>query len=218
MAPWGFSSLNGRPSYLVRPDGMLLLFGYGSRNTQETNLGVPGQARPVIFGSWNGGASWGIVGEIELTPAAPCGVLPYPLALEEGRILAAVRREYNSYSAYTQIYASDDGGLSWRFLSRVNVWGAPASLTALPDGRVVCVYGYRQQGYGVRARISRDRGATWGEEIILRDDGGSWDLGYPRTLLRPDGRLITVYYFNTKSDPIQQGGGVRHIAATIWTP
>lgn len=167
----GFTAAYGRPSYIVRPDGMLLLFGHASRAGGEKDLGVPGQARPVVFGSTNGGASWGIVG---------------------------------------------DDGLSWSFLSRVNEWGAPASLTELPDGRIVCVYGYRQQPYGIRARVSGDGGATWGREIVLRDDGGSWDLGYPRTLLRPDGSLITVYYFNTKDDPIQQGGGVRHIVATLW--
>jgi hypothetical protein len=36
-------------------------------------------------------------------------------------------------------------------------------------------------------------------------------------LLRPDGRLVTVYYINSKTDPVQQDGGVRHIAATIWS-
>ncbi len=212
----GFTAAYGRPSYIVRPDGMLLLFGHASRAGGEKDLGVPGQARPVVFGSTNGGASWGIVGEMDLTPAAPGGIMPCPLVRRDGKILAAVRRQYNSFSAYTQVYLSGDDGLSWSFLSRVNEWGAPASLTELPDGRIVCVYGYRQQPYGIRARVSGDGGATWGCEIVLRDDGGSWDLGYPRTLLRPDGSLITVYHFNTKDDPIQQGGGVRHIVATLW--
>ena len=80
----------------------------------------------------------------------------------------------------------------------------------------MCVYGYRRPPYGLRARISPDRCVTWGEEIVLRDDGGSWDLGYPRTHLRADGSLVTVYYFNLKADPIQREGGVRHIAATLW--
>jgi hypothetical protein len=78
------------------------------------------------------------------------------------------------------------------------------------------VYGYRRPPFGIRARVSADRGATWGEEIVLRDDGGSGDLGYPRTHLRDDGALVTAYYFNLAGDPIQQNGGVRHIAATIW--
>ena len=51
---------------------------------------------------------------------------------------------------------------------------------------------------------------TWGEEIVLRDDGGSPDLGYPRTVQRPDGTIITVYYFNDRP------GGEAYIAATLW--
>ena len=68
----------------------------------------------------------------------------------------------------------------------------------------------------VHTRVSGDGAKTWGDEIILRDDGGSWDLGYPRMHVRPDGSLITVYYINRRDDPIQCDGGVRHIAATIW--
>ena len=48
------------------------------------------------------------------------------------------------------------------------------------DGRIACVYGYRLPPFGLRARLSEDGGRTWGREIVLRDDGGSWDLGYPR--------------------------------------
>lgn len=216
----GFFSIYGRPSTIVRPDGMLLLFGHGSR------LNAPGgtaaitnaekEAIPLVFGSRNGGLTWGLISEITQTPAMPMGIMPYPLLLKDGRILAAVRRQYNGYNTYTQVYESRDGARSWRLLSRTNDWGAPASLTELPDGRLVCVYGYRQPPWGVRATVSTDGGLTWGEEIVLRDDGGSWDLGYPRTLLRPDGKLVTVYYFNTRTDAIQQDGGVRHIAATIW--
>ena len=43
-------------------------------------------------------------------------------------------------------------------------------------------------------------------------DGGTWDLGYTRTVVRPDGKLVTIYYFTTAEKPEQ------HIAATIWQP
>jgi len=55
-------------------------------------------------------------------------------------------------------------------------------------------------------------GATWGEELILRKDAGAWDLGYPRTVQRPDGRIVTIYYYN---DAQEQD---RYIGATIWDP
>jgi hypothetical protein len=43
---------------------------------------------------------------------------------------------------------------------------------------------------------------------VLRDDGGSPDLGYPRTVQRTDGRLVTVHYDNV--DPESE----RFIGAT----
>ena len=211
LREYDFTTLGGRPSYVVRDDGMVLLFGHGRRGASPSI--------PTIFCSTDGGASWGIMGEIVPTPQLPNAIMPYPLILSDGRIVAAVRRQFpHVQDAYTQVYVSADGGLSWAFLSRVTEVGAPASLTELGDGRVVCVYGYRRRPWGIRARVSADGCATWGEEIVLRDDGGSWDLGYPRTHLRPDGMLVSVYYFNSREDEVQQTGGVRHIAASIWRP
>ena len=82
----------------------------------------------------------------------------------------------------------------------------------LRDGRLVITYGYRSAPYGIRARISKDEGKTWGDEIILRNDGGAWDLGYTRSLQRSDGKMLTVYYFNDHEDT------ERYIGATIWSP
>ena len=91
-------------------------------------------------------------------------------------------------------------------------------LLRLGDGRLLVSYSYRVKPYGIRARISEDDGRTWGPELILRDDGGSWDLGYPRSVELGTGQVMTVYYFNRADDPIQCNGGVRHIAGTIFTP
>ncbi len=206
-----FLHLGGRPSYVIREDGLLLLAIHGSRFDKSENRSVP-----LIFASADGGVSWRFLAEIQLKPELPMGIMPYPLILKSGQILMAVRRQYDVANAYTDIYASDDGGRDWYYLSRANDWGAPANLTELNDGRLVCTYGFRQHPWGIRATVSHDSGRSWTEEIILREDGGSPDLGYPRTLLLPDGKLITIYYFNTCNDPVQQCGGLRHIAATIW--
>jgi len=48
--------------------------------------------------------------------------------------------------------------------------------------------------------------------LTLRVDGRNNDFGYTRTVQRPDGKLVTVYYYTTEHDPQQ------HIAATIWEP
>ena len=47
---------------------------------------------------------------------------------------------------------------------------------------------------------------------MLREDGGNWDLGYPRTVQRTDGKLVTVYYYNNAPN------AERFIGGTIWDP
>src|SRR5690606_13839045 len=112
-----------------------------------------------------------------------------------------------------------DGGRTWHWKSRLNDWGAPADLVPMADGRVVAVYGYRNPPRpGIRYRVSEDGGTTWGTEFILRDDGGSWDLGYPRVIEIEPGKLLSTYYINLKNDRIDVNGGVRHIACTTFRP
>ena len=91
-------------------------------------------------------------------------------------------------------------------------------MVLLDDGRLLIVYGYRVKPYGIRARTSEDGGRSWGPELILRDDGGSGDLGYPRVVKQPGGKVMVGYWFNTADDPIQFNGGVRHVVATVFTP
>lgn len=73
-------------------------------------------------------------------------------------------------------------------------------------------YEHRAAPYGIRARFSDDEGARWSDPFILRSDGGNWDIGYTRNALRPDGKLVTVYYYNFEEH------GPRSIEATIWDP
>jgi len=70
----------------------------------------------------------------------------------------------------------------------------------------------RSRPFCIRTKLNRDNGATWGDEIILRADGGNRDIGYPRTVQRADGTIVTVYYYNDQAE------GERYIAATLWQP
>ena len=141
-----------------------------------------------------------------------------PVLLPDGRILAALRCQIDGRNAWPEVYESDDGGRSWRFLSRPSDWGGPTHLSRLEDGRLLAVYGYRVAPWGIRARVSEDEGRIGGPELVLRDDAGSSDLGYPRVVPLGGGRVIAAYYFNRADDPVQYEGGVRHIAATIFRP
>lgn len=146
-------------------------------------------------------------------------IMPATARLPSGRLVTAVRcaglrKRVGPY--WIDVYASDDEGASWRWLSApvrsVGAYGNPPALTLLRDGRFCLTYGCREAPFGIRARLSADGGVTWGAEIVLRDDGGDPDLGYPRTAQRADGALVTVYYFNDRPD------GERYIGATIWRP
>ncbi len=90
--------------------------------------------------------------------------------------------------------------------------GNPPSLLRLADGRLCLSYGVRAKPFGIRARLSSDLGKTWTDPIVLRDDGASADVGYVRSIIRPDGKLVAVYYYNDRSKPD------RYLAATIWDP
>jgi BNR repeat-like domain len=144
---------------------------------------------------------------------------PRTVELRSGRILCTLRCQRSPQGdMWSELYYSDDGGRTWGLRSRINDFGAPTSLVYMRDGRLVAVYGYRLPPYGVRAAVSEDEGLTWQPEIILRDDGGSWDLGYPQAIESTKGKVMAAYYFNSRDDRIQADGGVRHIARTIFTP
>jgi hypothetical protein len=143
---------------------------------------------------------------------------PRGYMLPDGRMLCVLRSQRDPRGVmWTEVYSSDDGGRTWQFLSRVNDFGSPGSLVVKRDGRLVMVYGYRLMPSGIRAKVSEDGGKTWGGELIVRDDGGSWDLGYPNAWETGDGKIGVIYYFNSKDDPVQVNGGVRHICRSIFS-
>lgn len=116
---------------------------------------------------------------------------------------------------YIDSWLSKDYGKTWEFLGKpVDDLGEgnPPSLIKLADGRLCLTYGYRAEPYGIFAKISNDNGRTWSEQITIRDDGSGRDMGYVRSVQRPDGKVVTIYYFMDKQKP------ERYIAASIWNP
>lgn len=232
----GLNALGAMNSPLVRPDGRCLLFMF--------EVSPDGRSRrPVVYRSTDDGTTFRFLSFVtpKDDPFAACtreswAKLPYEFGayrwfyprgymLPNGRILCLLRSQRDPTGVmWTELYKSDDGGLTWQFRSRVNDFGAPGSLVQMGDGRLVVVYGYRLPPFGIRAVVSEDEGMTWGPEIIVRDDGGSWDLGYPNAWLAAPGRVGALYYFNSKDDPVQVQpgnslagpGGVRHIVRSIF--
>lgn len=125
----------------------------------------------------------------------------------EGDIVAFLRTAGMDDQAC--IARSTDGGKSFKWES-MGFRGHPLNALRLPDNRVLLTYGYRHQPFGIRARILNAECTDYAsaEEFILRDDGGSHDIGYTWPVLLDNNKVLVTYYFNIEN-------GIRHIAGTI---
>ncbi|HIG31322.1 MAG TPA: exo-alpha-sialidase [Verrucomicrobiales bacterium] len=125
----------------------------------------------------------------------------------KGDIVTFIRTA--NFDDHTVVARSTNGGddFTWE---DAGFQGHPHFPLKLPDGRVLLVYGYRHKPMGIRARILNAECTDYRDsiEIILREDGGGSDLGYPWATMMADGRILVCYYFNL-------GNGTRHIAGTI---
>lgn len=108
------------------------------------------------------------------------------------------------------IVRSTDGGRSFQPWLGMGWQGHPLHALRLPDERVLLVYGYRHQPYGIRARVLNAECTDFATapEMVLRDDGTTTDLGYPWSVLLDDQHVLVTYYHNV-------AGGIQHIAGTI---
>jgi hypothetical protein len=151
-------------------------------------------------------------------PSDARAVMSESFLLEDGSILSAMRRRYHDRN-WVDAYVSEDEGQTWSFMATVGDAGSangnPPALNVTNDGRLCAVYGDRGSGR-IMVTYSSDRGRSWSDPMALRDDFGSEDmetndLGYPRLLRRPDGRMVALYYYSTDEN--------RHgIFASIWDP
>ena len=82
----------------------------------------------------------------------------------------------------------------------------------LRDGRIAFIFGRRKPPHGIGLIVSEDSGATWSNEIILRDGAPTSDISYPVATELDDGRIFTAYYYVTEVGG--EFGGPRHIAGT----
>lgn len=161
----------------------------------------------------DGGVSWSFVSWIGPEPQ-PGGyaIMPSTLRLKDGTLLATIRRSEPKTSGFIESWRSKDLGKTWTQAGTpaTHIGGNPPALVQLRDERVAVIFGHRHKPSGMRAAISADGGLTWGPQIILREDGFDGDLGYPRAVVRPDGRVLAVYYYNGPNEDD------RAIEGTFW--
>ena len=195
-----------RTNYIVNgPHDCLAFLTAGKADGQE--------GRIFCARTTDGAKTWQFVGWIGDEPTG-YAIMPSGVRLSKTGFLVSVRCR-DEKKSWIEAYRSDDDGQTWK-LDTTPVpdagEGNPPSMIRLADGRVCLTYGVRAAPYEIRARLSSDEGHTWGQEIVLRGNGGGRDIGYPASVQRPDGKVVTTYYFH------DQPTSDRYIAATIWDP
>ena len=181
-----------------------------------------GEGRVFCARTEDGGRSFQFVSWLRSDPSG-FDIMPASLRLgpagrrDGGGILTALRTRDGSGGADAiDLMRSDDDGVTWRRVSTpapdTGTGGNPPAMIRLSDGRICLTYGFRDAPSGIHAVLSKDDGESWGDAIVLRADGGNHDIGYPRSVQRTDGAVVTVYYYNDSPN------GERYITATIWKP
>ena len=192
--------LNPYGDILIDQDGDLLAAVYGDPKAVGT----------LVFRSRDQGRTWTNPVRISQTIATNETALFH---LGNGKWLAAARGEG------TDLFASEDHGLTWTHRPigpdpQGRLAGAnqhPAHLLRLASGTLVLTYGNRTKQSGVDARFSQDEGQTWSTPVRVVDCGG--DLGYPCSVQRADGQVVTAYYASR-----MEGHAGYHMGIVIWDP
>ena len=204
LPDFGQKGIAARTDYLVEGRSELTIFLTAAKSNGR-------EGRVLCARTKDGGRTWSLVGMVGPEPEGnDFAIMPSSVRLSPSSILTLVR-----HRQWIEAYRSDDNGAQWKHVIRAvpnTGRGNPPSLVKLSDGRLAVTFGYRAEPFTIRARISSDQGQTWGNDIILREGATDWDLGYTRSVPRPDGKIVTVYYYNDATST------ERYIGGTIWTP
>jgi predicted neuraminidase len=172
------------------------------------------EGRPFAARTMDGGKNWKFLSWIGPEPEG-FSIMPASVRLSDSDILVIVRSR-DGWKRWLMAYRSQDNGSTWNYLNDPVASlgeGNPPSLIQLADGRLCLTYAHRDAPFRIATRFSSDQGDTWSDEFVLRADGVNRDLGYVRSIQRPDGKVVSVYYFSD-----EQTGPERYIAATLWDP
>jgi len=207
-------------SILELPNGTLLMAVLGQLNTRRERKDQE-PIRSALFRSDDKGFHWEYFSTIAFDPA---GIISFDEPAlgrtADGTLIVLNRTEHLPRERHGNLwftYSKNDGE-SWSRPEWTNIWGYPADLVLLKDGRMLATYGYRRPPWGLRGCISED-GTHWDvkNEFIIREGGVApsttpglwWHIGYPHSVQLQNGRILTVDHNFTNKEPwMQQVVGV----------
>jgi hypothetical protein len=189
-------------------DGTILMAG--AINTTE-----PPFDAAVLIRSHDGGRTW-----VDLVKLGD-GYGEAAVVHVGGDRFLAMLRGTTDFTGLAQI-DSNDGGYTWTEPRRITAnMEHPGDVIRLLDGRLLLTYGRRVTPWGIQGMISTDDGKTWdGDNRILLTADSGIDQGYPSTIQRGDGTIVTVYYsseLHISRRPRPEILGI-HGAAVIYRP
>jgi hypothetical protein len=205
---FGQPGVMARSDYIVNGPHECHVFLTCSKQNQK-------EGRVFCGRTTDGGLSWKFLSYVGPEPKG-FSIMPSTVRLSSSKLVMTTRRREGfgeKHRRWIDTWRSSDNGESWSFANNAvdDVGeGNPPSMIKLRDGRLCLTYGVRKPPFEMQAKFSSDSGKTWSKPVVLQTNGGGRDMGYPRTLQRPDGKIITLYYFYPSDSPF------RRIQATIW--
>jgi hypothetical protein len=202
-----------RGNVVELPNGDLLMPAYNK-------LGLGELSSAHLFRSTDNGESWEDYSIIAPPHPTKNFLEPNIFRTQSGRLVALLRTQ-TDYSipgvrfedTYQNVHTtvSEDDGKTWSPVTEIpNFWGSnPSHMLQLKSGKVLVTYGYRREPFGIRARLCNAEltDLSEAEEIILRADSATGDLGYTNAIQLDNGDILIIYYM-TEAD------GTRVIAST----
>jgi hypothetical protein len=196
-----FTDYVHREKVIELPDSSLLTANYGVTKRDEV----------IIARSCNRGKTWIEQGRIH-TDTNYQLLEPSLYRTESGKLVAFIRTQDPKADPENALLRtplvtteSFDDGKTWSEIEFQNITTPNTyGVMRLNSGNVLLTYGYRYEPFGIHAVVMNAECSNLDdvEELVVRDDGGGYDVGYTSAVQMDDGRiLITYYYTLTESGP-----------------
>ena len=183
---------------LTLDDGSMLMTLYTTDNFLDVPMprsGAQGQYAYTLR-SFDHGKTWG---QISLLGAGFDETALLQVRSKE--IIAVMRSNSGAAESTTKgalfLTRSSDYAKTWSSPERLTKeQEIPADLIELSDGRIILTHGQRNYPMGVQALISSDGGRSFNltDRLAQAWFANNRDTGYPSSLVRKDGKILTLYY------------------------